>query len=370
MDIKEALAALEKAKIQLMLKADSAFFVSLCFSRKHVFNENIPTACTNGLVVEYNPNFFMNLSPEQRITLLLHETLHGAYLHMERMQDDMDHSRANIAMDHVINLQLQERNYTAIDNWHCDKQFTNMAWEDVYPLIPVDESCSMDDVEPVGSEEFRDKLINEVQNQLIAASIASQQAKDKAGSIPGSIQIYIDKLLNPKLPWQTILRRFLQKFDKSNYSFKKPNKKYLPDFYLPTLIGKSLIDITIAVDTSGSVTDAQFKRFITEIASIIKTTKTKNITLLQFDTRIKSIDKIKSLSSLSKVDFVGRGGTDIEPVLEWANINKPKLLIVFTDGDFSQGDTTLVSPVIWLIHNNPNFTYPFGKVIHYIAEEE
>ncbi len=369
MDIKEALAALEKAKIQLMLKADSAFFVSLCFSRKHVFNENIPTARTNGLMVEYNPTFFMAQSPEVRVSILLHETLHGAYLHMERMQVDMDHQRANIAMDHVINLQLKERGYTLGDNWHCDSQFTNMAWEDVYPLIPVDETCSMEDVEPVGSEEFRDKLIHEVQNQLIAASIASQQAKDAPGTIPGNVQIYIDKLLNPKLPWQTILRRFLQKFDKSNYSFKKPNKKYLPDFYLPTLIGKSLIDVTVAVDTSGSVSDNQFSRFVAEIVSIFKTTKAKKMSLIQFDTCIKSVNKIPSMGALGKVEFVGRGGTSIEPVLEWAKINNPKLLIIFTDGDFMEGDTTLTSPVLWLIHNNPNFTYPFGKVIHYTAEE-
>lgn len=369
MDNKEALAALEKAKIQLMLKADSAFFVSLCFSRKHVFNENIPTARTNGLLVEYNPSFFMNLTPEQRVTLLLHETLHGAYLHMVRIQDDMDHGRANIAMDHVINLQLQERGYAAIDHWHCDRQFTNMAWEDVYPLIPVDETCSMEDVEPVGPEEFRDKLIHEVQNQLIAASIASQQAKDAPGTIPGNVQIYIDKLLNPKLPWQTILRRFLQKFDKSNYSFKKPNKKFLPKFFMPTLMDKALIDITVAIDTSGSVTQSEFLRFVTEIASIVKNSKPRKLTLIQFDTQIKLVSPIKNMNQLLTTNFVGRGGTRISPVLDWARENKPKLLIVFTDGEFYfEDEDNLNTPVIWLIHNNPEFTSTLGKVIHYETE--
>ena len=364
----EALAALQKAKIQLMLKPDSAFFVSLCFSKKHVFNEHIPTARTNGLIIEYNPSFFMSLTSEQRITLLLHETLHGAYLHMERMQAHMDRDRANIAMDHVINLQLQERKYEEIPDWYCDSQFTNMAWEDIYPLIPVDEKSNMKDVELIESEEFKDKLVNEIQNQLIAASIASQQAKDAPGTIPGNIEIYINKLLNPKLSWQIILKKFLQKFDKNNYSYKKPNKKYLPNFYLPTLISKSLIDVTVAVDTSGSVTNSNFNRFIFEIVSMIKITKTKKITLLQFDTKIKSIKTIKSLYELKNVNFVGRGGTCITPILEWAQINKPKLLIVFTDGDFNESSITLTTPVLWLIHNSPKFTYPFGKIIHYETE--
>jgi predicted metal-dependent peptidase len=66
-----------------------------------------------------------------------------------------------------------------------------------------------------------------------------------------------------------------------------------------------------------------------------------------------------------RVKFSGRGGTIITPVLNWASENKPQLLMVFTDGGFGFYDTQTKVDTIWLIHGNPNWTAPFGKVIHY-----
>jgi predicted metal-dependent peptidase len=93
--------------------------------------------------------------------------------------------------------------------------------------------------------------------------------------------------------------------------------------------------------------------------------KPKQILFGQFDTEIKSVEKINDLRDMSKIQFTGRGGTCIEPVIEWANKNKPQLLMVFSDGDFNFPEVQTKVPTIWLVYNNPNFTAPFGKVIHY-----
>ena len=102
--------ALSKAKILLMTKPNSVFFTTLCFSLRHKFSEEETTASTDGIEVTYSPKFCMGLSPEERVFLLLHETLHCAYLHMVRLME-RDHRKWNIAADHVINLQLIERGY-------------------------------------------------------------------------------------------------------------------------------------------------------------------------------------------------------------------------------------------------------------------
>jgi predicted metal-dependent peptidase len=67
------------------------------------------------------------------------------------------------------------------------------------------------------------------------------------------------------------------------------------------------------------------------------------------------------------VTFKGRGGTIIRPVLQWAKENKPQLLLVFTDGEFSfpREEVQLKSSLLWLIHNNNSFKAPIGKTIHY-----
>jgi predicted metal-dependent peptidase len=125
------------------------------------------------------------------------------------------------------------------------------------------------------------------------------------------------------------------------------------------------MNIDIAIDTSGSVTDTDFNRFVSEIHGIFKMMKPEKINLIQFDKSIKSVTKIKNLTELSKVKFTGRGGTDIVPVLDYANEHKPQLLLIFTDGEFYFNDTSTKVNTVWLINNNKRFKSTFGKTIHY-----
>jgi hypothetical protein len=38
---------------------------------------------------------------------------------------------------------------------------------------------------------------------------------------------------------------------------------------------------------------------------------------------------------------------------------------MFTDGEFRFPEIETKSNVLWMIHNNPGFEAPYGKVIHY-----
>jgi len=355
--------ALSKTKIQLMARPDSAFFTTVCFSLKHRFDNKIPTACTNGKEIRFNPDFFMSLNIEERVFLLLHESMHVAYLHMARLQT-RDARKFNIAADHVINLQLIERGFRMPSMGLADPKYKGLSTEEVYKLLPDDPGSPFDmDLEP--GEGDPAQLEADVQDILVRASIQSKMSNDKPGTIPGDIQIFLDGLLNPKLPWNRILQKYLQSFAKNDYSFKKPNRRFFPRYHLPSLYGESLMNIAIAVDTSGSVSDAEFKRFVTETHSILRMMKPDQITMIQFDTEIKSVDKIRNVNELMQLKFTGRGGTMISPVIQWANENKPQLLLVFSDGYFRFYDLPTKVETLWLIHDNEQFTAPFGKTIHY-----
>jgi predicted metal-dependent peptidase len=125
------------------------------------------------------------------------------------------------------------------------------------------------------------------------------------------------------------------------------------------------MNITIAVDTSGSVSDHDFHVFVSEVASILRMMKPEKITLIQFDTSIKSVDKIESIQNLKECKFTGRGGTRIHEVMDWAVENKPQLLMVFSDGEFDMPQVKPPGDLLWVIHNNPGFHPPFGKTINY-----
>lgn len=359
--------ALSKAKIQLMGRPDTVFFTTVCFSLKHIWDDTQPTAYTDGKVIGFNTKFFMGLTVEEQIFLLVHETLHVAYLHMLRMQPGMCHDRANIAMDHVINLQLIERGFKMPKNGCADPQFKGMCWEAVYKLLPANPGKPMmqDVRQGTGDTATQGQLTQDIQDILIRASVQSKISGDKPGSIPGDMQLFLNGLLNPKLPWNRLLQKYLRTFDKSDYSWRKLNRRFFPRHYLPSLFGEKLMAMTIAVDISGSVSDEDFHVFVSETGAILKMMQPEKITLIQFDTSIKSVDVVKNIQELMAVKFTGRGGTAIEPVLDWANENKPQLLMVFSDGEFRFKGTQTKSETLWLIHNNPRFFPPFGKVIHY-----
>jgi predicted metal-dependent peptidase len=357
--------AMLRAKVALMKRPDSAFFTTLAFNLKHEFDTQIRTACTDGRRVRYNPQFFMSLNKEEQIFLILHEVMHCALMHMDRGKT-FDPMRYNIAADHVINLTLIERGFTMPACGLADPKYTGMSAEEIYKLLP--EDAKDDDGFGVDLEESGvpdEKLREEIQNILIQAAIQSKINEDKAGTIPAEIQIFLNKLLNPKLPWNKILAKYLHSFSKNDFTFKRPNRRFFPDHYLPSMYSENLDRIAIAVDTSGSVSDEDFLGFISETHSILRMMNPKEITFIQFDHGIRAIDSVKSVRDLMGLKFTGRGGTEITEVLGWANTHKPQLLLVFTDGYFDFEDASTRVPTIWLIHGNPEWESPFGKTIHY-----
>lgn len=204
-----------------------------------------------------------------------------------------------------------------------------------------------------------------IENVLIQASIQAKAAGNSPGSIPGDIQIFLDRLLNPKLPWNKILQKFFNSFKKSDYSWTKPNRRFAPKYHLPSLHSRGLGKVAIAVDTSGSVSDEEFNRCVSETHAILRMLNPEEITFIQFDTEIKSVNRIKTVKELMGLKFTGRGGTLIGPVIEWANENKPQVLLVFSDGYFRFYELETKVQTIWLIHQRKDFTAPFGKVINY-----
>ena len=360
--------AMDRAKIQLMSRTDTSFFTTICFNLRFSWDNTILTAATNGKYLKFNPNFFMSLSPDERVFVLVHESCHVAYMHMDRVKD-RDKKKWNIAADHVINLMLIERGFkmpTGVNAGLADPKYTGMNTEAVYKLLPEPpENVDMDIVE---SDLDSEELTAEISDILVRASIQSKLDNDKDGTIPGDIQLFLDNLLNPKLPWYRILQKYLYTFAKNDYTFKKPNRRYFPQYYLPSLYSENLMNIAIAVDISGSVSDKDFKQIVSEVASVFKMMKPDKITLLQFDVGIKSTSELKNIRDLMNVKFIGRGGTDINPVIEWANVNKPQLILIFTDGYFKWKADVIKPQTIWLIHNNNAFKANSGKIINYVME--
>lgn len=396
--------ALARAKIGIMQKPDTAFFSALCSSLKTTFSEEISTAGTDGKQLIINPKFFEGLTLDERIFLLAHETMHVAYLHVLR-KEHRDHRLFNMAADYVINLELVDRGFTFIKGGLLNPDYRGMTTEEIYkkleeiqdslPQLPMDDLLdpmsgdgddsnsqsgsssgsgnSGEEVNPlesaIGSNQAKKEAIEQEIKSKIARAIMIAEMQNQAGSVPASIKRHFSDLSKPKVNWRVVLKRFLNNLTNDDYSWRKPNRKYLPH-YLPKLHSTSLGRIDFAIDTSGSINEKQFTQFIAEVHAVLRMLNPKEIGVYQFGSVLQGSDVVKKAIDLLKVPFSGGGGTNPQAALTEFEKNNAMGLIVLTDGEFY---TRMLKdpqrPVIWVVYNNPRFVAPFGTTVHFNLNE-
>ena len=375
--------ALSRAKIQLMRIPNTIFYTSILFSLKTVWSSKIETAATNGIHLYINPSFFLDLSEKMRIGVLVHEVSHVALNHMIRLRGKHQ-TIGNAAADHVINLSMLGTGKYQLPDWVLkDDRFTNMSTEQVYQIL-FDEAEESKAAGGAGAEGMMipggsdviypgDSVEADVIERAIASVVQKAAMTAKAeggmpGDMPGEMEITIEELTNPVLPWNVILQNYFSNFTKSDYSWSKPNHIFMPEYYLPSLYSESVCNLAEAFDASGSVEPEEFSHFVNENKVIQELLRPDLVTVISFDTEITSIQEFTQETDLFKdLKFTGGGGTDIRPVLQWAIDNNPEVLLIFTDGEFEMPGPELhpTCPVVWLIHDNEDFTAPFGEIIFY-----
>ena len=381
----KTLDRISKAKIKLMLKGTEAFLSTLVLALDTIVEDGVGTACTDGLSIKFDPVFVGTLDDEQLIFLLAHETWHVAFMHMCRV-GDRNFRKWNHAADYVINLMLTDAGYKFIEGGLLDKQYAGMSAEEVYDLLPEEESELPDNVldgdfKPADgdSEDSQDgngnspsngsggmseqEIEQKIQDAIIKAATAAQMS-NQAGSIPGSIAKLVNDILNPQLPWQVILANYMSAKSKTEKSWSRRNKRFRTT-YLPSKLSESMGDVNIYVDASGSVSDDEFSAYIGEMHEIREALRPEVMKVISFDTRLKEEFVMEKGEELA-VEFTGGGGTCIEPVITHAEEQQEvDVSIIFTDGYFSNVDYTKVpNDVLWVIVNNPSWECPHGTVIH------
>jgi predicted metal-dependent peptidase len=124
-------------------------------------------------------------------------------------------------------------------------------------------------------------------------------------------------------------RRKLNKRFEENPALKIKPKKY-------TLVG---------VDTSGSVSDSDIAEFFSEIYHMHKTGI--NIDVAECDAAIHKVWEYKG----KPPEFVrGRGGTDMNPIIEYFNKNRQySNLVILTDGYIGERTVNSFKPTMMVI---------------------
>jgi predicted metal-dependent peptidase len=392
----QARERLVTARIGLLLR--HSFFGNLA-TRMQLINADLwcSTAATDGQKFYYNSRFIMMLKPKEVEFLVGHEVLHVVYDHMGR-RDNRDPEIWNIADDYAVNADLKRHKVGQfITSVPClyEQKYDGKAAEAIYDdLMKNVQKISIEDLldqmiddhmdgegdsdgdgdnegkgkgkRPSMSAEERERVRQEVKQAIINAAQSAE-----AGQLPLGVERLIRQHTNPVMPWRELIQTNLTSAIRTDYSWMRPSRRgWHMDAIMPGMTPGEEIDVVVAIDMSGSISNKQAQQFLGEISGMMDAFDGYKIHVFCFDTEIYNPQDFNSenMDTIDTYEPMGGGGTDFDCIFTYLKDigNVPKRLICFTDGypcgswgDSDYCDTT------WIIHGDKNPNPPFGTYAIY-----
>ena len=400
---------ISQARIKLLF--GSPFFGNLTMHLKLIDATDAgwcPTAAVDGRNIFYNREFFGELDVDEIQFVLCHEVLHVAFDHFGR-RSHRDPEWWNMANDYVINGTLiqdkigkmptkkvtdvnvkNEKGESAQRVGLYDPKYVGWSSEAVYDDLEkrkVKKEMTLDVHLEMGKdgnskegkgqkgrgipieidEEELKKLREEIKGKVLQAANAA------AGKMPASLQRLIDDLVEPKINWRDLLQQNIQSCISDDFTWMRPNRKHMySGIFLPTLDKDETVDIAIAIDMSGSISDAMAKDFMSEIYGIMGCYNDFTISIVCFDTKAYNFQKFtnENIDDLLSYKPMGGGGTDFMAFWDYWMDNQiePKKAVVFTDGyPFGTWGPENYCDTLWIITEGAKTRIkpPFGSYAYY-----
>ncbi|RIH83256.1 DUF2201 family putative metallopeptidase [Calidithermus roseus] len=363
----------------LRIRSRSPFFATLALFARFRPSREVVTAATDGRDVYYNPAFMSRLPEREFEGVLLHEVLHAAHLHVTR-RSLRNPQLWNIAADIVVNGILRDHGFELPQGALFDSALERYSVEEVYALLLKHsqkyELPGLDLLEAapadVGEDEresygqpgnprrsrargLGDDSMSEARKNRLEAhwARANQQAATLArglhkGDAPAGLERLLAAASPPRLDWRAVLWRFLTA---TPTDFEGFDRRYIGrGLYLDALQGHKL-RLYLAVDTSGSVDDAQVRAFLAEVQGILRAYPQLECWLYYADAAVYGPYVLGPGDPIPTPR--GGGGTDFRPFFQAVREAHEDYLggvcVYLTDGygDFPAEPPEL--PVLWAI---------------------
>ena len=380
-----------------------------------------PSTATDARKLYYNPSYIRALSLAQTQFVLAHLALHCALSHFARRQHRVRH-RWDLACDLAVNPILVDEGLVPTPDAKVLDDYRGMTAEEIYPLLSEDDQTETLDQHVFdgdsseggrggsppppqapetdtsgrgGGQEPRDaggptpqregperggrgageseggadrpaplspdeRETLRVQWQQRLAGAAQQAAQ--AGKLGATFARLVDHLLEPQLPWRALLARYMSQAARDDYSYLRPSGRREGPAVYPSL-RSAQIDVVVAIDTSGSIHEADLREFVAEVDAL-KGQLRAHVTLLACDAALADDGpwefEVWEEFRLPR-QFRGGGGTDFAPVFRFVEgrCRQPDLLVYFTDalGRFPEDEPSY--PVVWLVKGRSRV--PWGQ---------
>lgn len=203
------------------------------------------------------------------------------------------------------------------------------------------------------------------QDWQISAEQAARVAS-AAGNMPGGIESEMKNTREPRVDWVTQTRDFVTNTLPSDYSWTKPNRRFIgAGVYLPGTTKQNVGRIVLGIDSSGS-TWSILDIFRSEILGIIREARPEAVDVVYWDTKVQGHEEFTPDSAEIEIKIRGGGGTLAQPMFDWVEKlpEPPVALIMFTDLDLGDKPKEPDYPVLWCVPEYVRQPAPFGQLVH------
>jgi len=329
------------------------------------------------IALYYNPEFIRKLiglrkeNQDPLTAVLKHEALHLLLHHLTRQRHYNSSMKGyNIAADMAINSHI-----SGLPEWAVyaknfgfeDHQSAEWYYEKLKEKAEEKGMSVGDMLQEMGHETLDDHsmwgncesdIIKEKIRSIAKKAIDAQEARGW-GSESSNLVQQIIAANKPVVNWKTELRYFIEQFIRIGRvsTRMRPNRRF--GYINPGSKKDFHAKILVAIDTSGSVSDAELQGFLTEVNGMVNHVQ---IDMIQFDTQIQGdpqpIDK-----KVKRLEFKGRGGTDFGPPIRFADENRYNGVIMLTDG-YCNFPNKPKARVMWaLTKSGESVNPPYGKKV-------
>jgi len=379
--------AIDRARWWTLSNPATVFYGSLATHLVDVLDESIPTAATDGKRILWNPEFVARLTDEEVRFVLLHEALHCAHAHFDRLPLT---SEGNEAGDYAINLILSRIDGLKMPkDGLLDQRYKDMAEEEILAELakrpkqigrnpkpnaggagnqPADTGGCGVFIQPDRSPNAGGKSLREKwEEAVIQGEIAAKALGQGQGSVPADMQRVLDRVRAVEVDWKREMADFARTVisDRADWSRSTRRMATQPVIY-PRRMRDRVGTIVVVRDTSGSIDRDLCSEFSGQVTNLCADLRCSAI-VLDCDTRIHAEYRLDA-GDECPLDARGGGGTDFAPAFDRVRelIDDGENIagmIYLTDLDGSFPDEPADYPVLWAAYNTTG-SAPFGRTIH------
>lgn len=377
---------LKKAHIALMRHPETALYSGIMMMGDSTVVDDCPTAYTDGVNKKYGRAFMEKLEDDELRALILHENLHVALKHIQRFKKEWekDPMLANASADYVVNdiiCNLEDTSFLRLPQGGLyDPKYHNWSVREVMNDLRQQQQNGQQPQSSMDEHDFESGEMGEGGQPM---SVKEQQELSKqidralreggilAGRLGANIPRNITALLEPKIDWKTVLRDFIMSQMKGTdeYTWRKFNKRLVAnDIYMPSMEDERVGELTIAIDTSGSIGQDELSAFASELVSICQTSTPEKVRVIWWDMSVHGEQEFEennydNITNLLKPQ--GGGGTDPDCVIDYINkenINS-QAIVVFTDGYFDTPKWNTSIPTLFVATEIEKYVPSHCKIV-------